>query len=130
MGFLLIFAAIAPLAFINVVIVRLFQRRQPGTGWWTALTVAWVTGAALGMFGGFFFEYRPSPRLRVFGAPIPAVFLHWEGPSGEEEWVDFLTPAPLLFAGSNVVILGLLAACPIGLVLWLWHRVRVGSGAT
>ncbi|WP_406699783.1 hypothetical protein V5E97_13100 [Singulisphaera sp. Ch08] len=130
MGFLLIFAAIAPLACINVVIVRLFQRWQAKTRWWTVLTAAWVAGAALGVVGGFFFEYRASPQLRVVGAPIPAVFLHWEGAPGEEEWVDFVTPAPLLFAGSNIAILGLMAACPVGLVFWLRRRARVDSGAT
>jgi hypothetical protein len=50
---------------------------------------------------------------------VPAAFFHWEGPPGEEQWIDFITPAPLLFAGSNVVILALLAACPVGVVCWL-----------
>lgn len=68
------------------------------------------------MWSGFFFEYQPSPKLRVFGAPVPGAFLHLEGRPGEEQWVDFITPAPMLFAGSNIVILALLAGLPVGLV--------------
>jgi hypothetical protein len=84
--------------------------------------LAWVAGAALGVWGGFCFEYQASPRLRVFGAPVPAAFFHREGPPGEEQWVSFITPAPLLFAASNVAILALLAACPVGLAYWLGQR--------
>jgi hypothetical protein len=119
-------AVVALLAYADLLIMRMFQRRQAGRVWWTALAVAWLAGAALGTWAGFFFEYQPSPRLRVFGAPVPATFFHWEGPPGEERWVDFVTPAPLLFAGSNVVILALLAACPIGLVFWLGERLARG----
>jgi hypothetical protein len=122
MGCLLIPIVIALLAWANVAIVRLLHRRHGGLVWWVALSIAWLAGAALGVWGGFFFEYQPSPRLRVFGAPVPAAFFHWEGPPGEEQWVDFITPVPLLIAGSNVVILALLAACPVGLVGWLRDR--------
>ena len=27
------------------------------------------------------------------GVMIPAAFFHWEGPPGEEQWIDFITPA-------------------------------------
>jgi hypothetical protein len=67
-------------------------------------------------------------RLRVFGAPVPAAFFHLEGPPGEEQWVDFITPAPLLFAASNVPLLGLLVACPVGLVFWVRCWFRPSSG--
>ncbi|AGA31294.1 hypothetical protein [Singulisphaera acidiphila] len=130
MGILMIFALVAALAFINVLIVRLFQRRGAGRGWWTTLIITWITGAALGIYSGFVFEYRPTPSLRVFGAPIPAAVFHWEGPPGKEEWVDFVTPAPHLFAMSNVVILGLFTACPVGPLFWLWRRAPVGSEGT
>ncbi len=116
MGCLLIPVLVGLLALANVVTVRLFRRREAGVGWWIALSLAWLAGAALGVWGGFFLEYQPSPRLRVFGAPVPAAFFHWEGPPGEEQWVDFITPVLLLFAGSNVPIMALLVACLIGLV--------------
>ncbi len=72
-------------------------------------------------------KYRPSPELRIHGAPVPVVAFHWEGPPGEEQWIDFITPAPLLFAGSNVVLLALLAGLPVGLVLLFRRPVLVGS---
>src|SRR4051794_36401483 len=109
MGCLLIPAAIALLAYLNAVIVRLFRGRDAGSGWWVVLWLTRLAGAVLGCWGGFFFEYQPSPKLRVLGAPVPVVVLHWEGRPGEEQWIDFVTPMPLLFAGSNVFILGLLA---------------------
>jgi hypothetical protein len=125
MACLLIPVVLALLAAGNVAIVRLFRLRQAGPGWWTALAVAWLFGAALGTWGGFFFEYWASPRLRVVGAPVPAAVWHLEGRPGDEQWVDFVTPAPLLFAGSNVPILALLAGWPIGLVFWPWRCVRM-----
>jgi hypothetical protein len=109
---LLIFAVTFLLAFADAGIVRLFRRRRAGRSWWCALAVAWLVGA----WGGFFFEYRPTPVLRVFGAPVPGVFLHWEGPLGEERWVDFNHPGSGVFAGSNIVILALLAVLSVGLV--------------
>jgi hypothetical protein len=113
----LIFAgALGLLAWANVALVRLYLRRRAGWGWWVALSAAWLTGGALGVWGGFFFEYQPTPTLRVIGAPVPAAFHHWEGPPGEEQWVDFITPAPALYAASNIALLGLLAGCPVGLV--------------
>ena len=130
MGFLLIFAAVALLAYFNVAIIRLFRRRRAGPYWWSLLIVAWAIGMGLGVKGGFFLEYRPLPQLRVFGAPIPAAFFHLEGPHGDEQWVDFITPAPLLFAGSNIVIVGLLGACPVGLVFWFRRRGTVDPRAT
>jgi hypothetical protein len=126
-GLLLIFGVIVLLAFANAAIVRLLRRA--GRGWWCALAVAWLAGAGLGMWGGFFFEYRPTPDLRVFGAPVPGAFLHWEGPRGEEQWVDFITPAPLLFAGSNIAILALVAGLPVALVFLFQQRMSAGSAA-
>jgi hypothetical protein len=120
MGSLLILVLAGLLAWANVATVQLLRRRAAGARWWLALLVAWLAGAALGVWGGFFFEYQPSPRLRVFGAPVPVGFFHWEGPPGEEQWVDFVPAAPLLLATSNIPIMALLLACPIGLAFWVW----------
>ena len=122
MGCLIIPIVIALLTAANVLIVRRLQRHHAAREWWISLSIAWLTGAALGIWGGFFFEYQLSPRLRVFGAPVPAAFFHLEGPPGQEVWVDFITPAPLLFAASNVALLALLAACPLGLAFWVRSR--------
>jgi hypothetical protein len=60
---------------------------------------------------------------------VPVACLHWEGPPGEEQWVDFITPAPILFAGSNVPIMALLGACPVGVIFWVWSwRARRSVG--
>jgi hypothetical protein len=129
MVWLLLPALLSLLTLANAAVVRMFRRRQAGVGWWVTLSVAWLAGAAAGVWGGFFFEYRPSPRLRVLGAPVPAAFFHWEGPPGEEQWVGFITPAPLLSAASNVALLALLAGCPVGVVCWLaWRRPVPGEG--
>lgn len=124
MGFLLIFVFIGLLGWANLVAVRLLRSCVAGPGWWASLVLLWIGGAAVGYWGGFFFEYQPSPRLRVLGAPIPAAFLHLEGPPGDEQWIDFITPAPLLFAGSNVIIVALLLACPLLPAFWLRHRAQ------
>jgi hypothetical protein len=129
MGFLLIFSMVALLTYANVDTVRSFIARRARPPWWEALAAAWAVGAVVGVWSGVFFEYRPVPNLRVFGAPIPAAFFHWEGPPGEEQWVDFITPAPLLFAGSNVVILALLAASPVGLAFRFRRRVLTTPGS-
>jgi hypothetical protein len=81
-----------------------------------------LAGAALGLWASFRFEYQPSPRLRILGAPMPLAFFHWEGPPGQEDWCDYVTHTPLLTIGSNVLILALLAACPLGMVRWLVRR--------
>lgn len=119
MGLLLILMIITLLVFAEIAIVRTFQRRHAGARWWAALSAGWLIGGALGVWGGFFFEYQPSARLRVLGAPVPAAFFHWEGPPGEEQWVDFITPIPLGFAASNVALLALLAGCMVGMIFLL-----------
>ena len=131
MGVVLIVSVVALLAYGNVAAVRSFLTRRAGSTWWGVLAAAWSAGAALGVWSGFYFEYRPEPTLRVFGAPIPAAFLHWEGTPGQEQWVDFITQAPLLFAGSNIVILALLFACLVGLAFRLHRRMLTKpEGAT
>ncbi len=128
MGGLLIPVVVGLLALANVATVKLLRRRRAGPGWCAALSVAWLAGAPLGAWGGIFVEYQLSPTLRVFGAPVPHAFFHLEGPPGEERWIDFITPAPILFAASNVPILALLAACPVGLLFWVWDwRSRPGG---
>lgn len=101
---------------INAMTVRAFLRQQAGMGWWVSLAIAWLVGAAAGFWSGVYYEYQPSPTLRVFGAPVPHAYFHLEGPPGEEKWMDYITEAPVFFAGSNVFIMAVVAACPIGLI--------------
>lgn len=122
MAGLLIFAVAAALAFLNAVFVRLLLRRQANRRWWYALAVAWFAGVGLGVWGNFFFEYQPTPKLRVFGVPVPCAVLKWEGSPGEEQWVDYVVPAPLLIAASNVIVIALTGGILVGLVSLLWRR--------
>jgi hypothetical protein len=126
MAYCLIPIVIGLLAYSNVLIVRLFDRRKAGIGWWKALTFAWLAGAGLGVWSTFFFEYQPSPKLKVLGAPVPAVFFQLEGSPGNEDWVDF--PAPL-FALSNIPILGLLMPWSVA-TLFLIYRGSLRESAT
>ncbi len=121
MIYIILFAIIGGLAWINARIVRGFLRRRAGGGWWAALISAGLVGGAFGAWSGFSFEYRPYPKIRVSGAPIPSAFFHWEGPPGEGQWVDFVTTVPVFFAATNIPILALSAACLVGLMF------RVGS---
>jgi hypothetical protein len=112
------------LVWANMATVSTLNRRHAKAGWWLIFAVAWAAGAGIGVWSGFFLEYQATPTLRVFGFPISAAFFHYEGPPGQEKWIDFIMPAPILFAGSNIFILGMIAACPVGLAFWLWsvHR--------
>ena len=114
---------IALLAYGNYVVLQVFCRRSAGGAWWIVWTCACLAGAGLGYWSGFYFEYQLSPSLRVCGFPVPGAFFHWEGPLGEERWIDFITPAPVLYSGSNVPLLGLLAGQVVGLPFWLWSRL-------
>jgi hypothetical protein len=119
MGCLFLLPIVGLLVWANITIVQMFTRRQTKARWWIGLAVAWAVGAGIGVWSGFFFEYQILPTLRVAGFPVPAAFFHYEGPPGQEQWIDFITPAPILFAGSNILIVGMLAACPVGLAFWL-----------
>ncbi len=119
MGCLLPLLIVGLMVWANIATVRMFICRHARASWWVGLSVAWAVGAGIGVWSGFFFEYQFSRTLRVFGFPVPAAFFHLEGPPGQEQWIDFITPAPILFAGSNIFIVGLLVACPVGLAFWL-----------
>jgi hypothetical protein len=121
---ILVYITIVLLLWANVAAVVSFRRRRASGRWWTAMWFAWILGGAIGVYGGFFFEYQPTETLRVFGAPVPAVFLHLEGPPDNQQWVDYITPAPLLFAGSNIIILAMAAGCLVATGFVLCSRAR------
>jgi hypothetical protein len=116
---------IALLAYSNLLIVQLFNRRKAGKSWWNALALAWLAGAGLGVWSGFFFEYQPSPKLKFLGFPVPVVVFQLEGPPGDEDWVDF--PGSPLFALSDILIMALLVPWWIGTLFLGCHRNVSGS---
>lgn len=113
---------LALLAWADMATLRMLLRRQANPAWWATLWIVGGLGLAFGVWIGAFLEYQPSPRLRVFGAPFAAAILHLEGPPGEEHWVDYITPVPFLIVGSNVLLVALLAPCPVGILFWLSQR--------
>jgi hypothetical protein len=121
---LIIFGVIGLLWWGNTMTVRLLRRRNAAVGWWMLLVILWAAGLALGIYGGFFFEFSASRTFRVLSAPVPAGMFHWEGPPGQEQWVCFPAETALLNASSNVALMPLLMACPIGLVFSSWRKLR------
>jgi hypothetical protein len=122
MTLLTILAIIVLLAWANIATVRRFRSGNAAWGWWATVLMLWAVGTAVGVWGGFFFEYQPSSKLRILGAPVPVVAFQLEGTPDDQHWVDFVTPAPLLFAVANVVLVPLLLGCPVGLVFSLRDR--------
>lgn len=75
-----------------------------------------LTGACVGFYFGFFFDYLAAPTVRVYSFPVPAGFHVLESyADGTQQWIDFITPMPLLFAGSNVLIFGFAFVLPLSI---------------
>jgi hypothetical protein len=103
-----------------VAAVRGLWRSQAGPRWWGGLALSAALGAAVGVWCGFFCEYRPIEELRVFSFPVPAYFFHLE----DGDWVDYVVPAPLVVAVCNSLSLTLLAVLPVWAAYRLLHRAR------
>lgn len=118
MVMVLIPAALFVLLLVNLAVIRGFRQRDSIVSW-VALSAGWLVGGSIGVWSGFFFSYLADPCVRVYGAPVPAAFLVLELHDGQEQWVDYLMPAPALFAGSNVLMLALVGGAMIGGVMRL-----------
>ena len=89
-------------------------RRNATATWLMAFYLLFVVGAGTGIYFGFFFSYFVSPTLRVYSFPVPAAFLVLETSSdGKQNWVDFLPPAHICCAGSNIPIFASIAVLPL-----------------
>ena len=116
MAILLIPLAIAALGWAAFSAHASLQRRGASRRWFVAYFALMLTGGCLGVYFGFFFDYLAAPTVRVYSFPVPAAFHVLESyDDGTQQWVDFITPTPILFAGSNVIIF----ACALVLPLWL-----------
>ncbi|AWM40321.1 hypothetical protein GobsT_12090 [Gemmata obscuriglobus] len=124
MALVLIPAVFVLLAWANTAAVRALRARRAPGGWWAALAVLWLAGAAAGAWGGFFAKYQASPTLRVYGLPLPIGAAILVGPPGREQWVGYASPAGVLLAAANVPLVALLAGSAVGPVFWLRHRSR------
>ena len=112
------------LGILAYVAYRSFQRRGVSRGWHIAFFAAMLIGVAAGVYFGFFFKYSPCSGFVVCSFPVPTAFLVFEEyGNGESRWTDFITPAPLLFAGANVPIFACLAVIPVWAINTLSRRL-------
>lgn len=125
MGILfIIFVVICILLYVNVWVLYDLCERRVSLRWWLLLLLMWTAGTGCGVYGAIFFEYQPSPTLRVIGAPIPGALFRLEGPPGAQQWADYVFPNPLLTLFANVVLPPLFVGGLFGLVFWWTHRRR------
>jgi len=73
---------------------------------WPRLAGAAALGLALAVWLAFYVQYQWGSELRVIGLPVPVCFFHLE----DGQWVDFVPPAPMQWAGCAVNFLTGLAA--------------------
>ena len=121
MGCLLWAVVIILLLWVDWTTVRslYINRRRPG--WWVIFVALFSVGIGLGVWGGFYVEYQLSERTKVFGFPLMVgVFVNENG-----EWVDYVSPAPLLVALLDVFIMTLVSVLPMS-VTCLIQRWRTG----
>ena len=128
MAGLLIPLVLGALGWISVVAHRSLCRRRVSRGWHVAFFTAMLAGLVAGVYFGFFFRYFVSKEVEIVSFPVPAVFIVLEKyPDGESQWTDFVTPAPILFAGSNIPIFACLAVLPVWFANTLSRSLQVVS---
>ncbi|TWT81710.1 hypothetical protein CA13_31630 [Planctomycetes bacterium CA13] len=122
MAILLIPLAIVALGWAAFAAHGSLQRRGASRGWFAAFFALMAAGACTGVYFGFFFDYLAAPTVRVYSFPVPAAFHILESyDDSTQRWVDFITPAPILFAGSNVIIFSCAMVLPLWLVSAFWR---------
>jgi hypothetical protein len=121
MGHLLVLVAVAVMAWADFAAIRGMARSRARGAWWVALAIFLLVGVAGGVWCGFCCEYQVSGHLRVFSFPVPAAFLHLE----DGQWVDYITPAPLLVALFNVVAVAIVCLLPLS-AAYFYYRSRKG----
>jgi hypothetical protein len=109
-------------AWCSYLVIRMLRRRRAGFRWWVALAIASLFGAILGIWCGLEFEYRPSQTVRVLGFPMPIAVFHLEGGGADEQWIDFVSPFPVVNAIGNAFFILFLSAIPVGLAFLLSNR--------
>ncbi len=129
MAILLIPIALAVLAGLAFAAYRSLLQRNISRGWYFAFFSAMSLGIVAGIYFGFFFRYYASENLEIVSFPVPAAFFVLEEyPDGETRWIDFVTPAPILFAGSNVPIFACLAVLSVWFVNTLSRKFPMRKG--
>jgi hypothetical protein len=73
---------------------------------WPRLAGAAIIGLALGVWLALFVQYKWGSTVRVIGFPVPVCFFHLE----DGQWVDYITPPAMQWAGWAANILTGVAA--------------------
>jgi hypothetical protein len=121
MGCLLWAVVILLLTWADYCTVRSLYLNCRGPGWWAIFIALFSVGIGLGIWCGFYAEYQLSERTKVFGFPLMVgVFVKENG-----EWVDYVSPAPLLVALLDVLIVALVSVLPLSAAC-LMQRWRTG----
>jgi len=118
MGPIVIIVVIALLGWLALVAAGSLKRQCVGWLWWAALVGCLVVGFSLGVWFGLFFEYRPEPKLRVVGFPLPSVcFVQETDANGVERWIDY----PSLLGLVDVLLFSFASVYIVWLVNSLWR---------
>jgi hypothetical protein len=101
------------------------RKRRVVAIWWIAFGLTAVVGMLVGAWFGFHFEYHLSPRVVVYSFPVPGAFHVLESnDDGIKQWVDFVTPAPMLSAVANSIFF----PCMLVTLVWLTNTLSTCLG--
>ncbi len=107
---------------VVLVLQSLYARKLSAAGWMYATIIA-VFGVILGVCLGFYFSYNPAPEVTLYSFPIPAGWKVLETyKDGSEQWVDFITPVPLMVAAANTCLIFSISIVVVWLSHWLVTR--------
>ena len=125
MGFIIIipFAALALFGIAGV--FRHLRRGNYGRDWWNAFKILALAGLGLGVWFGFFLEYKVADK-RISGFPIPVAISDREDAGRPRQPL----PAPVRYAGIITDMLSGIALClaPISIVAFFReNRARQNS---
>jgi hypothetical protein len=117
MGCLLVYGVVALAAWADFIALRTLARRRAGPFWWAAVAVLLSAGVAAGVWCSCG-EYQVSNRVRVCGFPVPVVTFILE----DGDWVDYVSPAPLLAAVLNAASVAVLSLLPVSAACFLRRK--------
>jgi hypothetical protein len=119
MGILVVILFFTASTWMLVALIRrLWSERKSGNWRWVLFCILSMCGVAIGIWCGFFCEYKVGGSLRVISFPIPIGFFHLE----DGQWVDFIVPQFQMWLALFTDVLTLTAFTT--LPLWLVSRRR------
>jgi len=99
------------------------RNRRVAAIWWIAFGATAIFGTIVGAWFGFLFDYHLSPRVVVYSFPVPGAFHVLEVyDDGTKQWVNFVTPAPMLTAVANSIFFPCMLVTLVWLTNTFWTR--------